>query len=617
MMRGMQRANLISFRTALLAGLGLVHGCGGRTAETGTERSPNTTSGNEDGGATKPGPNSTETDAATSGGNGDGTTGTGTTGTATTGGGPTGTNTATPTPTMSTSVPVGPTATVTATATATMPSATVTPTPTLYPIIPPGPEWCWDPEPIDDTLAHCENGVIVRIQQPMCESSVPRAQRIDLVFPNEVSDGGGVTLSSQDAGADAEAPALPYSAYVESTNTSFSYSCDEDSDCTEMAHGYCEYNHTQSSGEYYYSSCRYGCQTDDECGDGYVCECGQPVGSCVSASCKSGADCAPDQACARWEFYDGCGSSTGYVCTTPDSECLLEADCEAKGFEGCSGSSGKLLCDSQNCVEGRPFLVHGQARTASADERSDWSLRASTATHLESGKDSVLAKQAAAEWTRIALMEHASVAAFARFALQLLAVGAPPALLQQTSQAMSDETRHAQLAFGLARRFGALDVGPGPLQVQGSLDELDLKSITLTTLLEGCIGETVAALCAKLALEHVRDAELQAVLTTIAQDESNHALLAWRFVQWAIGMQPALGTDVLALARQQLQLAQEANVHAAPEEDALLAYGVVGDAAYAQLRAAALSDVILPCLEALAAPPESIPTALNRALGAV
>lgn len=613
MMRGMQRANLLSFRTALLAGLGLVHGCGGRTAETGSDRSPNTTSGNQDGGRTQPGPNPPASDAATPGG--------GTTGNPPSKPTPTGTTTSGPATPPTTSVPVGPTATGTVTPTPTgmptaMPTGPVTTGTTMPP--PAGPEWCMDPEPMDPSRLHCENGVVVRVQQPMCESSVPRAERIDLVFPNEVSD-GGVTMQSADAGSslDAGTPELPYSSYVSSQNLFFSYTCDEDSDCTEMAHGYCQFNHDWSSGESYTSGCRYGCQSDDECGDGYLCDCGSPVGTCVSATCRTGADCEPNQACARWEYSDGCGITTGYVCTTADRGCLTDSDCDVNNYEGCSGTSGKLQCETQNCVIGRPFLVQGEVRKAGTQARCDWSAESGTQPSFALAAATALAKQAAAEWTRVALMEHASVAAFARFALQLLAVGAPPELLLATSQAMSDETRHAQLAFGLARRFGAVDVGPGALQVQGSLDELDLKSITLTTLLEGCIGETVAALEAKLALEHVRDAGLAEVLGTIARDESNHALLAWRFVQWALGAQPELAAEVMNLARVELQRASIATVHSSPTDEALLAYGVVGDGARAQLRAAALKDVVLPCLEVLSASPNSVPRALAQVLGAV
>src|SRR4051812_39178148 len=68
-------------------------------------------------------------------------------------------------------------------------------------------------------------------------------------------------------------------------------------------------------------------------------------------------------------------------------------------------------------------------------------------------------------WTRAAQMEHASVAAFSRFSLQLLAVGAPPSLLQDAHRAALDEITHAELCFSLATSYAGHGIGPGPLPV--------------------------------------------------------------------------------------------------------------------------------------------------------
>lgn len=58
-------------------------------------------------------------------------------------------------------------------------------------------------------------------------------------------------------------------------------------------------------------------------------------------------------------------------------------------------------------------------------------------------------------------MEHASVAAFARFTLQLLAMGAPAELVQASVGAAADELDHARLRFGIADRFdGRLGAPP-------------------------------------------------------------------------------------------------------------------------------------------------------------
>jgi hypothetical protein len=87
-------------------------------------------------------------------------------------------------------------------------------------------------------------------------------------------------------------------------------------------------------------------------------------------------------------------------------------------------------------------------------------------------------------------MEHASIAAFARFALQLLAVGAPPDLVHGAQIAMGDEADHARLAFRLASAYAVRAVGPSALDIFGALDGFCIEQLVATLLREGCIGET-------------------------------------------------------------------------------------------------------------------------------
>src|SRR5258708_9885769 len=175
-------------------------------------------------------------------------------------------------------------------------------------------------------------------------------------------------------------------------------------------------------------------------------------------------------------------------------------------------------------------------------------------------------------------MEHASIAAFARFALQLLAVGAPPDLVMAAQRAMADETKHAQLAFALAAAYGDRDLGPRSLAIDACLDETDLPALVATVFAEGCIGETVAAVEAREALEHARDPAVVAVLKIIAEDETRHAELAWRTTAWAI----AVGGDAVR-ERLEAAIAQEmARTDAALDggptaEEELLAHGIVGE----------------------------------------
>lgn len=50
-------------------------------------------------------------------------------------------------------------------------------------------------------------------------------------------------------------------------------------------------------------------------------------------------------------------------------------------------------------------------------------------------------------WSADALAEHTSIASFARFTLQLLALDAPSDLLSRSQQAGKDEMEHARLCF--------------------------------------------------------------------------------------------------------------------------------------------------------------------------
>jgi len=58
-------------------------------------------------------------------------------------------------------------------------------------------------------------------------------------------------------------------------------------------------------------------------------------------------------------------------------------------------------------------------------------------------------------------LEHASIAAFARFSLQLLSLGAPAGLIDDCTRALGDETAHARLCFQLASAYAGRAIGSG------------------------------------------------------------------------------------------------------------------------------------------------------------
>jgi hypothetical protein len=291
-----------------------------------------------------------------------------------------------------------------------------------------------------------------------------------------------------------------------------------------------------------------------------------------------------------------CGD-TAFACQSTDDECAGDQDCG--GNMRCSMEGGHRVCVEASCVIGRPFLVRGVDRIAGAAARDDW-----RAAGWRPRVESLTAAQRealAAHWTRVGLMEHASVAAFARFSLQLLAQGAPPGLLRDAQAAMADETEHAALCFALASAYGGRGIGPGPLAIEGALEGDDPRAILIMAIREGCIGETVAAIEAAEAAERAGDPAVRRALTRIAADETRHAALAWRYVLWALERRPELRGVVAAEIDAALEESRAGGSPAGGDDDALLAFGVVGDRLRREIRRRALAQAIAPCARALLA----------------
>jgi hypothetical protein len=253
-----------------------------------------------------------------------------------------------------------------------------------------------------------------------------------------------------------------------------------------------------------------------------------------------------------------------------------------------------------NCVIGRPFLVDDRVRTAGTCERGDWLSEVFANRTLLSELDLAILAQS---WEEAAQLEHASIAAFARFSLQLLSLGAPAELIERTNQALVDEARHARMCFGLASRYRGRPVGPGQLDLHGALVEQSLFQIVELAIIEGCVGETVAALEAAEAAAHCMDEQVKAVLVQIADDESSHAELAWRFVDWALGQDPTLVDHVRRVFSRQLgALARSPGKVFNPGPHA--SQGVLSDEARKTIRRRALDSVVRPCADQLVRSPQ-------------
>ena len=341
--------------------------------------------------------------------------------------------------------------------------------------------------------------------------------------------------------------------------------CDDDaSNCRQFELGYCQ----DSSGGGGVAVCHSGCTTDEDCGTGAFCVCDRLStrgGVChPSDDCKSDQDCEPGYRCASYDI--SCGT-TPFACQKPADECVGN-DCQ--DFGSCVATAEGRVCEDLPAC-GRPFLVESNARVAPVVAGSSWHAGGSALPAVDHLGD-VERAELAEHWTKMGQLEHASIAAFARFSLQLLSLGAPPELVDECTRALADETAHAKLCFGIASAYAGCAIGPGALDITGSLHVTTLTDIVDLVIAEGCFGETNAALEALQAAESASDPVIVAAYTRIARDEERHAALAFRFLRWALEREPHAVRPRILIARP-----------SPPLEHAFS------------------RDVVLPCLDALLA----------------
>jgi hypothetical protein len=201
-------------------------------------------------------------------------------------------------------------------------------------------------------------------------------------------------------------------------------------------------------------------------------------------------------------------------------------------IEGSGDNAQCCYVLSGGCPIGRPFTVDRSARLPALENTGP------RPTALKLGTSGLSQQSKAAlidAYCRDIQTEHASVAAFARFVLQCLALGAPADIIGDAQQAMADELEHTQLAQRIALAYGAKAVVPGPLDTSGCMDaSQDLASVAETTTAESCIAETVSTMLLFEASQVCQVPPLKVLLARMAEDEARHALLGFRFVAWAV-----------------------------------------------------------------------------------
>ncbi len=250
------------------------------------------------------------------------------------------------------------------------------------------------------------------------------------------------------------------------------------------------------------------------------------------------------------------------------------------------------------CPGGRPLRgVEGDI-LAAATRRSDW-LAAVGDLDL-SGLPASERAAAAAHYGREAAFEHASIAAFSRAAMGLLALGSPAELVAETHAAAIDEVEHARVAFALASAFAGEPRGPSKLDVAGQTPlPRGLAELAVETFLDACLGETVAALALREAAAGAEELLIASLLDRIADDEERHAALAWRTVAWALREGGSPVREALSVAMEAVR--EEGSPAPSGGGLELRSVGILGDRTLRQVHARALREVVLPCAAALLA----------------
>lgn len=212
-----------------------------------------------------------------------------------------------------------------------------------------------------------------------------------------------------------------------------------------------------------------------------------------------------------------------------------------------------------------------------------------------------LARAIAQSWAEAARGEHASVASFSRFSLQLLAVAAPPELVADAHRAALDEIEHARMCFAIAGVFAGEPLGPGPLPLDAhALGVPDLPSAAASAAIEGCIGETLSAHEAEEAARLAEPRAIRSALSVIARDEARHAELAWRFVGWAIGTGGARVREAVQLAVEtELSALRAADPRRGILDEELVPYGRLSALRLERVRGEVIDRVIAPALRDL------------------
>jgi hypothetical protein len=131
----------------------------------------------------------------------------------------------------------------------------------------------------------------------------------------------------------------------------------------------------------------------------------------------------------------------------------------------------------------------------------------------------------------MAHLEAASVHAFRSLAHELAAHGAPAHLIAAARRSVREEIRHARLTRKAALAHGGT---PAPVTLSRSAqgERRSLEALAIENAVEGCVRETFGALLASYQARAAIDPSVREMMSSIADDETRHAELAWSLDAW-------------------------------------------------------------------------------------
>lgn len=243
-----------------------------------------------------------------------------------------------------------------------------------------------------------------------------------------------------------------------------------------------------------------------------------------------------------------------------------------------AGGFGLLM--SSDGLHGRPLRRKGAPVLPEAgptEGEPTWSMESAETDWAASaeGMSAKLRATVAEGWLEDARTEHASVAAFSRLSLDLLAISAPPALVLRTHEAAIDEVHHARIGYAIASAYAGQKLEPLSYGAAASLEprEVDLALVARESLLEGVVGEGACADLLRRGSTKVESHVLARHMARLAADEGRHAELAKDIVRFCVAKAgPSLMVSLVeAVSAASRSALPESEGEA--ESDALAAHG--------------------------------------------